>query len=134
MARSEDPGLQAALAESRRTATEATRSLRQLAAHLAAERDKFGAESAQRRQALARQARAGELGPDQQRLQRRVDAGEMTWADVAAGRDTDPAAIAAREHLGESLARLRDELEDDEAFLEADADARAAQRRVAGEG
>ena len=133
MALSDDPALQAALAESRRQAAEATRALRQVAAQLAAERDRFKAESAQRRQVLEHQARTGELGPDQERLQRRVDAGETTWTDVASGRDTDPVAVAARAHLDRSLAALRDELDLDEEFLEADVEARAAQQRIAAE-
>jgi hypothetical protein len=127
MALSDDPGLRAALQDSRRQANEATASLRQLAAHLGAERDKFRAESARRIQDLQAQARRGELGPDQERLQRRVDAGETSWRDIASGADDDPTAEAARTHLGTSLAALREELEDDDAFQEADAAARAQQ-------
>jgi len=130
MALSDDPGLQAALQDSRRQAREATASLRQLAAHLGAERDKFRAESARRIQDLQAQARRGELGPDQERLQRRVDAGETSWRDIASGADDDPSAEAARVHLGASLSALREELEQDEAFQEADAAAKAQQERA----
>jgi hypothetical protein len=130
MALSDDPGLQAALAESRRQARDATSALRQLAAHLSAERDKFKAESARRLQEMQAQARRGELGPEQQRLQRRVDAGETSWRDVASGVDDDPSAELARVHLSTSLNALREELEDDEAFQEADAAARAQQERA----
>ena len=130
MALSDDPGLQAALQDSRRQANEATASLRQLAAHLGAERDKFRAESARRIQDLQAQARRGELGPDQERLQRRVDAGETSWRDIASGADDDPTAEAARTHLGTSLAALREELEHDKAFQGADAAARAQQERA----
>jgi hypothetical protein len=130
MALSDDPGLQAALQDSRRQANEATASLRRLAAHLGAERDKFRAESARRIQDLQAQARRGELGPDQERLQRRVDAGETSWRDIASGADDDPTAEAARTHLGRSLAALREELEHDDAFQEADAAARAQQERA----
>jgi hypothetical protein len=70
------------------------------------------------------------LGPDQGRLQRRVDAGETSWRDIASGADDDPTAEAARTHLGTSLAALRQELEHDEAFQEADAAARAQQERA----
>lgn len=128
MALSDDPGLQAALQDSRRQANEAAASLRRLAAHLAAERDKLRAESARRIADLQAQARRGELGPDQERLQRRVDAGETSWRDIASGADDDPTAEAARAHLGASLSALREELEDDEAFQEADAAARAQQQ------
>jgi hypothetical protein len=127
---SDDPGLQAALAESRRQAREATASLRQMAAHLGAQRDTFRAESARRIQDLQAQARRGELGPDQERLQRRVDAGETSWRDIASGADDDPSAEAARAHLSASFTALREELEHDEAFQEADQAARAQQERA----
>jgi hypothetical protein len=130
MALSDDPGLQAALAESRRQARDATATLRQLAAHLSTERDRFRAESARRIQELQADARRGILGPDQERLQRRVDAGETTWRDIASGVDDDPAAEAARVHLSTHLTTLREELEEDEAFQEADAAARAQQERA----
>lgn len=130
MALSDDPGLQAALAESRRQAAEATSTLKQLASHLSAERDKFRAESARRIQEIQGQARRGELGPDQERLQRRVDAGETSWRDIASGVDDDPSAEAARAHLSTSLTALREELENDEAFQEADEAAREQQERA----
>ncbi len=130
MALSDDPGLQAALAESRQQARDATASLRRLAAHLGAERDKFRAQSARRIQELQADARRGELGPEQERLQRRVDAGQTTWRDIASGVDDDPSAEIARVHLSTHLTALREELDDDEAFLEADAAARAQQERA----
>ncbi len=130
MALSDNPGLQAALEESRQQAREATASLRQMAAHLSAERDRFKAESARRIAEIQGQARRGELGPEQERLQRRVDAGETSWRDIASGADEDPAAEAARAHLSTSLTALREELEHDEAFIEADAAAREQQQRA----
>ena len=130
MALSDDPGLQAALAESRQQARDATASLRQLAAHLGAERDKFRAQSARRMQEIQADARRGQLGPEQERLQRRVDAGETTWRDIASGADDDPSAEVARVHLATHLTALREQLEDDEAFRGADAAARAQQERA----
>jgi len=130
VALSDDPGLQAALAESRQQARDATASLRQLAAHLGAERDKFRAQSARRMQEIQADARRGQLGPEQERLQRRVDAGETTWRDIASGADDDPSAEVARVHLSTHLTALREQLEDDEAFREADAAARAQQERA----
>ncbi len=130
MALSDDPGLQAALTESRQQAREATASLRRLAAHLGAERDTFRAESARRIQELQADARRGQLGPEQERLQRRVDAGETTWRAIASGADDDPGAVVARGHLAANLARLREELEEDPAFQEADEAARAQQERA----
>ena len=88
------------------------------------------AESARRIADLQAQARRGELGPDQERLQRRGDAGETSWRDSASGADDDPSAEAARVHLGASLSALREELEHDEAFQEADAAAKAQQERA----
>lgn len=133
MALSDDPGLQAALAESRQQAREATASLRELAAHLSAERDKFKAQSARRIEELQAEARRGELGPEQERLQRRVDAGETTWRDIASGADDDPSAVVARGQLATNFAALREELEEDPAFQEADEAARAQQERAAPE-
>jgi hypothetical protein len=127
---SDDPGLQAALAESRRTTAAATRELRSLATRLSAQRDAFKREAEERRRRFEAQARRGELGADQQRIQRRVDAGETTWSDVAAGRDDDPSSQAARAHMQASLTALGEELQQDEEFLEADAEARAAQARL----
>ncbi len=106
MALSDDPGLQAALAESRRQAREATASLRQLAAHLGCRARQVHVPSRPAAiQELQAEARRGELGPDQERLQRRVDAGETSWRDIASGADDDPSAEAARAHLGASLDR-----------------------------
>jgi len=130
VALSDDPGLQAALAESRQQARDATASLRQLAAHLGAERDKFRARSGRRMQEIQADARRGQLGPEQERLQRRVDAGETTWRDIASGADDDPSAEVARVHIATHLTALREQLEDDEAFREADAAARAQQERA----
>jgi LacI family transcriptional regulator len=61
----------------------------------------------------------------------------ITNASAAAGykvlvaeTDEDPAAEAARAHLSSSLTALREELEHDEAFQEADAAAKAQQERA----
>jgi hypothetical protein len=130
MALSDNPALQAALAESRQQAQEATASLRQMAAHLSAERDKFKAESARRIEELQREARRGDLGPDQERLQRRVDAGETTWRDIANGADQDPSAEAARVGLDHNFTQLAEDLQLDDEFLDADEAAREQQRRA----
>ena len=130
MALSDNPALQAALEESRQQAREATSSLREMAAHLSAERDRFKAESARRIEELQREARRGDLGPDQERLQRRVDAGETSWRDIASGADEHPSAEAARAGLSQNLTELAEELQLDDAFLEADEAAREQQRRA----
>jgi hypothetical protein len=130
MALSDDPGLRAALAESRQSAAAATRELRSLAARLSAQRDAFKRDAAARRAEFETQARRGEFGPDQQRIQRRVDAGETTWEDVAAGRDEDPSAAAARAHMNATFSALHDELQRDEEFQRADAEAKDVQERI----
>lgn len=130
MALSDDAGLQAALAESRRSAAAATRELRGLAAQLSAQRDAFKREAAERRAEFEKLARRGGLGADQERIQRRVDAGETTWADVASGRDEDPSAVGARVHMDRTFAALHDELQRDEEFVRADDEAVQAQRRI----
>lgn len=130
MALSHDAGLQAALAESRQNAAAATRELRGLAAQLSAQRDAFKREAAERRAEFEKFARRGELGADQERIQRRVDAGETTWADVAAGRDQDPSAVGARVHMDRTFSALREELQRDEEFVRADEQAAEAKRRI----
>jgi hypothetical protein len=70
-------------------------------------------------------ARDGRMGPEWQRVQRRIDAGETTLLDVFAGRDESPEAQRLREMSSANLQALREtmppdlveEVEDsDEAF------------------
>lgn len=70
-------------------------------------------------------ARDGRMGPDWQRVQRRIDAGETTVLDVFSGRDESPEAQRLREMSRTNLQSLREtmppdlveEVEDsDEAF------------------
>jgi hypothetical protein len=70
-------------------------------------------------------ARDGRMGPEWQRVQRRIDAGETTVLDVFSGRDESPEAVRLRELSRTNLQSLREtmppdlaeEVEDsDEAF------------------
>jgi hypothetical protein len=67
----------------------------------------------------AEAARRGELGPDWQSVQRRVDAGETTLADVFGGSDETAAAVRLRDqsHATLEAMELPDDLADDVASL-----------------
>jgi hypothetical protein len=59
----------------------------------------------------AEAARNGELGPDWQTVQRRIDAGETTLAAVLGGSDETPAAVRLRDRSRAALEAM--ELPDD---------------------
>jgi len=61
------------------------------------------AESQERR---AEEARKGALGADWQAVQRRIDAGQTTLADVFTGRDDSPAATRLLRQSQETLSRI----------------------------
>jgi hypothetical protein len=63
-------------------------------------------EDAEREEQRAEAARRGELGPDWQGVQRRIDAGETTLRDVFGGADETPAAVRLREQSQRNLAVL----------------------------
>ena len=50
-------------------------------------------------------ARDGRMGPEWQRVQRRIDAGETTVLDVFSGRDESPEAVRLRELSRTNLSR-----------------------------
>jgi hypothetical protein len=58
-------------------------------------------------------ARRGDLGPDWQEVQARIDAGRTTVAAVFGGADESPAAARLRERSRSRLQALPDELPDD---------------------
>jgi hypothetical protein len=70
---------------------------------LAAQTRQEDAESAQQR---ADAARRGELGPDWQDVQRRIDAGETSLRDVFGGTDETPAAVRLRGEAQRNLSLL----------------------------
>jgi hypothetical protein len=74
------------------------------ARHSAAERADFEANRAE-------EARAGRLGPDWQAVQRRIDDGQTTLADVFAGRDGSPEATRLLGLSRQNLSQLAVDLE-----------------------
>lgn len=67
---------------------------------------------ADRAERTAAAARRGDLGPQWQRVQERVDRGETSLTDVFSGKDSSPEAVAlarrSREHVGELLGSVRE--------------------------
>lgn len=115
----DDPGFRLAVADVEATKSAALSTLQADRTALAVEFEQFRKEKAGRDKERAAAARRGEFGPERQQLQRRIDAGETTWADVRSGRDTHPSAAAVRgfidRNLDELAARMRNdpELEQD---------------------
>lgn len=57
----------------------------------------------------AERARSGELGPDWQRIQKRIDEGKTTLLDVFTGDDSSPEAQKLRDQASANLGRLHDQ-------------------------
>jgi hypothetical protein len=72
--------------------------------------DPRDAEATARREEAARR---GDLGPEWQRVQRRIDAGRTTLADVFTGQDTSPEARRIAEQSRGTLRGARKAAEDD---------------------
>lgn len=72
-----------------------------------------GARGAGDADARAEAARRGELGPDWQVVQRRVDSSRTTLAAVFSGEDTTPEAIRLRTATQAELAQARTAAQDD---------------------
>jgi hypothetical protein len=70
-----------------------------------------GRELAESQEARAEDARSGRLGPDWQAVQRRIDNGTTTLADVFTGGDDSPEAIRLRELSQQNLTQLAVEFE-----------------------
>jgi len=126
----QDPRLRAALESSRRETADAVSSLRAMAASIRQEHEKFKQERDKRQEERAKEARDGELGPEAQRLQQRIDLRQTTWEAVLSGADQHPTAAHAREHLQRNLAAMAQRIQADPDFVEDDLAARAAQARV----
>lgn len=126
----QDPRLRAALENSRRETADAVSSLRSMAASIRQEHEKFKQERDKRQEDRTKAARDGELGPDAQRLQQRIDLRQTTWEDVLAGRDTHPSAARARHNLERNLPVMAAEAQQDPDVVEEDLEARAAQARL----
>lgn len=109
----------AALAGVQQAKESALSSLRAERTALAREFDQYQREKAERDRERAAAARRGELGPERQQLQQRIDAGQTSWADVRSGRDTHPSAVAIRAFQERNLAELARQMRTDPEFLEA---------------
>lgn len=75
-------------------------------------------EMAARQEARADEARSGRLGPDWQAVQRRIDAGRTTLADVFGGRDDSPDAQRLAARSRETIQRLTEETPPPEEVVE----------------
>lgn len=114
----QDPRLRAALENARREKNDAVSGLRTLAASIRKEHETFKRERDGRRDQRAKAAREGELGPDLQRLQMRIDRNETSWDDVIAGRDNHPSAVVARQNIRTKLEEIAEEVQQDPEFVE----------------
>lgn len=102
----DDPAFRQALAEADAAKAAALSSLQAERTVLARELEQFRKEKAERDKERAAAARRGELGPERQQLQRRIDAGATTWDDVRSGRDRHPSAVAVRGFIDRNLDAL----------------------------
>lgn len=112
----DDPGFRDARDEVADYRDEAVSSLRAEHAALQREFEEHQREKARRDEEQAAAARRGELGPERQQLQRRIDAGETTWADVHSGRDDHPSARAVRSFIQRNAELLAAQLSVDPEF------------------
>ena len=60
-------------------------------------------------EARAEKARAGELGPRWQEIQKRIDQGKTTLSDVFSGNDDSPEARALRQESNKTLGKIHDQ-------------------------
>lgn len=60
-------------------------------------------------EARAERARAGELGPRWQEIQKRIDQGKTTVSDVFNGNDNSPEARSLRQESSKNLGRIHDQ-------------------------
>ncbi|KGM14531.1 hypothetical protein [Cellulomonas bogoriensis] len=102
-----DPEIASLLADIR----SATADARRVTAETQRDRQAFAREQAETDRARERAARNGDLGPDWQVVQRRIDSGQTTLAAVLDGRDASPEAAAlmdrAAHRLVETSVQLR---------------------------
>ncbi|MGI8701067.1 MAG: hypothetical protein ACR2JU_07650 [Nocardioidaceae bacterium] len=70
-----------------------------------------GRELAESQRERAGEARSGAMGPDWQDVQRRIDAGQTSLADVFTGRDDSPAAQRLVRLSQENLTRMAEEVQ-----------------------
>ncbi|MEO5711419.1 MAG: hypothetical protein ABIQ59_16545 [Nocardioidaceae bacterium] len=129
----QDPRLRAALADADRETAAAVSSLRAMTSSIKKDHEAFKRERDKRREERAKEARAGELGREMQRIQGRVDRNQTTWEDVVEGRDHDPSAVVARENARRNVADLATRLQADPEFVEEQEKLRLEEERVRAE-
>lgn len=116
----DDPGLQEYLATMRATTAQLRADREAMEQDLA----ELRAQARQEERERADLARSGDLGPDWQRVQRRIDAGESTVQEVLTGRDRSAEAARIRDAAADRTAeaiidlRRRDEAENGQRFDE----------------
>lgn len=103
-------------AANRRQAQDLIGGLRAATASLREEHRAYQREKAARDDERARARRDGDLGPELQRVQQRIDAGQTTWEDVVAGRDNSPDSQQIRNRIETNLNTLAEHLEEDVEF------------------
>lgn len=114
MTQGQGPGqtLEELLAESRAFAAEA---VAEMAGARAEMERALVAERAERQtaeQRRAERARSGELGPEQRRLQERIDMGQTSWDAVLAGEDDSPEATEVRSGIARNAQAFSAELDE----------------------
>jgi hypothetical protein len=90
------------LARMSRVAEELDQTTQVQLADLRKHREIWAAEDAER----AKQARSGNLGPEWQRLQRRIDLNETSLTNIVSGADGSPEAVAVRQRATDKAAEL----------------------------
>jgi hypothetical protein len=88
-------------------------------------------ELAESQQQRAEAARSGEMGKDWQDVQRRIDAGQTSLADVFTGKDESPAARRLQQLSQDNLTRMGQELSTDSEVRQEEAAAEAHWQRLA---
>lgn len=96
MTQGQEPTLAELLAQSRAFTAEAVAEMDSAQAEMARALEAERADRLASEQQRAERARAGELGPEQRRLQERIDMGQTSWDAVLAGEDGSPEAAAVR--------------------------------------
>jgi len=122
--------IRAARVAARQEAQELIAGLRRTRAQVQQEREAYRRERAHEEDETARARRRGEHGPDLQTVQRRIDAGELTWDAVLSGRDDHPASLRVRDTIHQNLDRLSEGLASDPELVEAGEEARRLNARI----
>jgi hypothetical protein len=113
----DEPSLQELLAQTRVAVGEAMTEMQQFQREFAQDlvTERAAREAAERDR--SEKARSGELGPEQRRLQERIDRGQTSWQAVVSGADTSPEAAETRTQLDRAAetftAALSESLEGD---------------------